>query len=90
MARPRSLRPVTPKWPRQFDFHATQFDLLSEEDCRDRRWAGGRLVRAGDRVGEQVGRPSRGGGSRLPRRLISQDRIPRETVLRAIADLDEE
>jgi len=74
-----------------FDFHGTQFDLLSEEDLIgiadgleadssalvivwENRWAA--------RLGAAV-RASRG-------RLISQDRIPRETVLRAIADLDEE
>ena len=75
----------------QFDFHATQFDLLSEEDLIgiadgleadssalvivwENRWAA-RLAAA---VRDSHGR------------LISQDRIPRETVLRAIADLDEE
>jgi hypothetical protein len=50
----------------QFDFHATQFDLLSEEDLigiADGLEAGSS---AGDRVGEQVGCPSRGGGPRLP------------------------
>ncbi len=74
-----------------FDFHATQFDLLSEEDLMDiagdldanssalvivweNRWAA--------RLATAV-RASHG-------RLISQDRIPRETVLRAIAALDEE
>jgi hypothetical protein len=74
-----------------FDFHATQFDLLSEEDLIgiadgleadssalvivwENRWAA--------RLAAAV-RASQG-------RLISQDRIPRETVLRAIADLDEE
>ena len=72
-----------------FDFHATQFDLLSEEDLTgiaeglendssglvivwDNRWAA--------RLATAI-RASHG-------RLISQDRIPRETVLRAIADLD--
>ena len=75
----------------KFDFHATQFDLLSEEDLIgiadgleadssalvivwENRWAA--------RLAAAV-RASHG-------RLISQDRIPRETVLRAIADLDEE
>ena len=74
-----------------FDFHATQFDLLSEEDLIgiadgleadssalvivwENRWAA--------RLGAAV-RASHG-------RLISQDRIPREDVLRAIAALDEE
>ena len=74
-----------------FDFHATQFDLLSEEDLTgiadgleadssalvivwENRWAA--------RLAAAV-RASQG-------RLISQDRIPRETVLRAIAALDEE
>jgi hypothetical protein len=72
-----------------FDFHATQFDLLSEEDLIgiadgleadssalvivwENRWAA--------RLGAAV-RASHG-------RLISQDRIPREDVLRAIAALD--
>ena len=72
-----------------FDFHATQFDLLSEEDLTgiadglkadssalvivwENRWAA--------RLGAAV-RASHG-------RLISQDRIPREDVLRAIAALD--
>jgi Family of unknown function (DUF6325) len=75
----------------QFDFHATQFDLLSEEDLIriangleinssalvivwENRWAA--------RLAAAV-RASHG-------QLISQDRIPRETVLRAIAALDEE
>ena len=75
----------------QFDFHATRFDLLSEEDLLgiagdldasssalvivwENRWAA--------RLAAAV-RASHG-------RLISQDRIPRETVLRAIAALDEE
>ena len=74
-----------------FDFHATQFDLLSEEDLIgiadeletdssalvivwENSWAA--------RLAAAV-RASHG-------RLISQDRIPRETVLRAIAALDEE
>ena len=74
-----------------FDFHGTQFDLLSEEDLIgiadgldadssalvivwENRWAA--------RLAAAV-RASHG-------RLISQDRIPRETVLRAIAALDEE
>jgi Family of unknown function (DUF6325) len=72
-----------------FDFHVTQFDLLSEEDLIgiadgleaessalvivwENRWAA--------RLGAAV-RASHG-------RLISQDRIPREDVLRAIAALD--
>jgi Family of unknown function (DUF6325) len=75
----------------QFNFHATQFDLLSEEDLLgiadqleadssalvivwENRWAA--------RLAAAV-RASHG-------RLISQERIPRETVLRAIAALDEE
>jgi len=74
-----------------FDFHATQFDLLSEEDLVgiadqleadssalvivwENSWAA--------RLAAAV-RASHG-------RLISQDRIPRETVLRAIAALDED
>jgi Family of unknown function (DUF6325) len=74
-----------------FDFHATQFDLLSEEDLIgiadgleadssalvivwENSWAA--------RLAAAV-RASNG-------RLISQDRIPRESVLRAIAALDEE
>jgi uncharacterized protein DUF6325 len=75
----------------EFNFHATQFDLLSEEDLLgiadeleadssalvivwENRWAA--------RLAAAV-RASHG-------RLISQERIPRETVLRAIAALDEE
>jgi Family of unknown function (DUF6325) len=75
----------------QFDFHATRFDLLSEEDlvgfadqlepdssalviAWENSWAA--------RLAAAV-RASHG-------RLISQERIPRETVLRAIAALDEE
>jgi len=75
----------------QFDFHATRFDLLSEEDLVgfadeleadssalvvvwENSWAA--------RLAAAV-RASHG-------RLISQERIPRETVLRAIAALDEE
>ena len=72
-------------------FYGTQFDLLSEEDLIgiadgleadssalvivwENRWAA--------RLGAAV-RASHG-------RLISQDRIPREDVLRAIAALDED
>jgi len=75
----------------QFDFHATRFDLLSEEDLVgfadeleadssalvivwENSWAA--------RLAAAV-RASHG-------RLVSQERIPRETVLRAIAALDEE
>ena len=75
----------------QFDFHATRFDLLSEEDlvgfadqlepdssalviAWENSWAA--------RLAAAV-RASHG-------RLVSQERIPRETVLRAIAALDEE
>jgi hypothetical protein len=74
-----------------FDFHATQFDLLSEEDLIgiadqleadssalvivwENRWAA--------RLAAAV-RASNG-------RLVTQERIPRESVLRAIAALDEE
>ena len=74
-----------------FDFHASQFDLLSEEDLIgiadeleadssalvivwENSWAA--------RLAAAV-RASHG-------RLVSQERIPRETVLRAIAALDEE
>ena len=74
-----------------FDFHATRFDLLSEEDLIgiadeleadssalvivwENRWAA--------RLAAAV-RASHG-------RLISQERIPRENVLRAIAALDED
>jgi hypothetical protein len=73
------------------DFHATQFDLLSEEDLTaiadgldenssalvivwENTWAA--------RLAAAI-RGSHG-------QLISQDRIPREDVLRAIAALDEE
>jgi len=75
----------------RFDFHATQFDLLSEEDLAmiadeldanssalvivwENTWAA--------RLGEAI-RASHG-------RLISQDRIPHEDVMRAITALDEE
>ena len=74
-----------------FDFHATQFDLLSEEDLIgiadgleadssalvivwENSWAA--------RLAAAV-RASNG-------RLVSQERIPRESVMRAIAALDEE
>ena len=74
-----------------FDFHATRFDLLSDEDLAgfadeleadssalvivwENSWA--------SRLAAAV-RASHG-------RLVSQERIPRETVLRAIAALDEE
>lgn len=76
---------------KEFNFPGAQFDLLSEEDLAgiageleadssalvivwENRWA--------TRLAAAV-RTSHG-------RLISQDRIPRETVLRAIAALDEE
>ncbi len=74
-----------------FDFHGTQFDLLSEEDLigiADRLGADSSALvivwenRWAARLAAAV-RASDG-------RLISQDRIPRETVLRAIAALDEE
>jgi Family of unknown function (DUF6325) len=74
-----------------FDFHGTQFDLLSEEDLigiADRLGADSSALvivwenRWAARLAAAV-RASHG-------RLISQDRIPRETVLRAIAALDEE
>jgi Family of unknown function (DUF6325) len=74
-----------------FDFHGTQFDLLSEEDLigiADRLEADSSALvivwenRWAARLAAAV-RASHG-------RLISQDRIPRETVLRAIAALDEE
>ncbi len=75
----------------EFDFQGTRFDLLSEEDLLgiadqlegdssalvivwENRWAARFAA---------VVRASHG-------RLISQERIPRETVLRAIASLDEE
>ncbi len=75
----------------EFDFQGTQFDLLSEEDLlgiadgleRDssalvivweNRWAARFAVAV---------RASHG-------RLLSQERIPRETALRAVAALDEE
>ena len=74
-----------------FDFHATQFDLLSEEDLlgiADQLEAGSSaLVIVWEnswaaRLAAAV-RASHG-------QLISQERIPRQTVLRAIAALDEE
>jgi len=74
-----------------FDFHGTQFDLLSEEDLigiADRLEADSSALvivwenRWAARLAAAV-RASHG-------RLISQDRIPREDVLRAIAALDEE
>ena len=75
----------------QFDFHATRFDLLSEEDlvgfADELEADSSALVIAWEnswaaRLAAAV-RASHG-------RLISQERIPRETVLRAIAALDEE
>jgi hypothetical protein len=75
----------------EFNFPGTRFDLLSEEDLTgiageleddssalvivwENRWAAHLAAAV---------RASHG-------RLISQDRIPRESVLRAIAALDEE
>jgi hypothetical protein len=73
-----------------FDFHATQFDLLSEEDL---------IGIAGDLddessalviVWETGGCPFRGSGSRLPRSADLPGQNPARPVLRAIAALDEE